>query len=143
MVDGYGAWSSFMDHDKISEDDFFERSKPLYKRLIENVVKQKERLGGTFAVAHAIPIRKTREYMSEIAGADLIFIVMNLSNNCVAARLKQWHGDSGITTALAKMHSKFQPAGEGERNSYNVTIEENMSKQEVMQKILDILNTIG
>ena len=76
MVDGYGAWSSFMDHDKISEDDFFERSKPLYKRLIENVVKQKERLGGTFAVAHAIPIRKTREYMSEIAGADLIFIVM-------------------------------------------------------------------
>ena len=128
---------------KISEGDFFERSKPLYKRLIESVIKQKERLGGTFAVAQAVPIQKTREYISEIAGPDLVFIVMNLSSRCVAARLKQRHGDSGITTELAKMHSKFQPAGEGERNSYNVTIDDNMSKQDVMRKILDILNNIG
>ena len=111
--------------------------------MIENVIKQKERLGGTFAVAQAIPLCKTREYISEIAGPDLVFIVMNLSNDCVAARLKQRHGESGITTALAKMHSKFQPASKGERNSYNVTIEENMSKEDVMQKILDMLNTIG
>ena len=35
------------------------------------------------------------------------------------------------------MHALYEPAGEDEKNSVNVTIEKGMSKDEVMNTVLD------
>ena len=67
---------------KISEDEWLEIASPFYKALAETVVQQKERLGGTFACSHAVPLRRAREYMRKTAGQDLVFIVLNMTKEC-------------------------------------------------------------
>ena len=42
-----GMFKSFIGGE-ITEDEFYEQSKPLYKIMIETVIKQKVRLGGSF-----------------------------------------------------------------------------------------------
>ena len=137
-----GMFKSFIGGE-ITEDEFYEQSKPLYKIMIETVIKQKARLGGTFATALAVPLQKTREYMYQVAGPDLIFISLNLSKECQAARLKQRHGEgSRLATTLISMYSRFHPGGKNEKNCYNITIEENMTKNDVMGKVLDIVGKL-
>ena len=43
---------------------------------------------------------------------------------------------------LERAYSAFQPADEDEERAYNVTIEKGMSKQEVLQEVLKIVDRI-
>ena len=128
---------------KISQEEFHEGSKAVYKMVAENIAKQKERLGGSFAVAHAVPCQKSRQYMSQILGEDLFFVVLNLTKECQAARLKARHGDTlSEDNSLTKMFDKFEPAGQDEENAVNVTIDDSMSQQDVVEKVLNVIKNI-
>jgi len=43
---------------------------------------------------------------------------------------------------LIKFAALYEPAGEDEENAYNVEITEDMSREDVIQKILDIANNL-
>ena len=59
------------------------------------------------------------------------------------ARLRARHGDSiGENSSLTKMFKIFQPAEGDEVNAFNVTIDETMSKHDVMNKVLDVIKNI-
>ena len=120
-----------------SENDMDEMAKPFYKVIANDVARQKKRLGGTFAVAHAVATRKSRDYLRQLMGPDLVFVVLNLTRKCAGARLKGRHGDS-VGDGLENIHSIYQPAAEDEINAYNVDVEEGMTKDDVMQKVLEI-----
>ena len=124
---------------EISED-FIEMSKPFYHLVAEDIVKQKKRLGGTFAVALAIPVRKIREILRKFVGPDLVFIVMNLSEACQAQRMKQRHGEGAAAEALTKMNAGFKPAEDDEEGAYNLLVDEGMSEKDVMQKVVELID---
>ena len=109
--------------------------------VAEDIVWQKRRLGGTFAVAHAVATRKSRDYLKQVMGPDLVFIVLNLTRKCASARLKGRHGES-VGDGLEKIHSIYQRAGEDEVNAFNVDVDEGMTKEDVMQKVLEITDNL-
>ena len=108
----------------------------------EDIVRQKKRLGGTFAVAHAVPTRASRDFLRGLVGSDLFFIVLNITKECQSERLKGRHGEGQGGDELEKIFANFQPAGEEEPRAFNLTIEAGMSREEVMQKAFDIVNNI-
>ena len=61
---------------------------PLYKAMSDDIKKQKKRLGGDFAIAHAVNTRVGRDLIRKEMGDDVVFIVLNLTPACQEARIK-------------------------------------------------------
>merc|ERR1719229_344965 len=99
-----------------------ELHRPLLSIACREISNQKRRLGGTFAVAHAVSSRENRDFCREaLKDHDVVFIVLNLTQGCQEQRLEKRQGGGGRTEALKalkKMYSLYEPAGEGERQSY-------------------------
>ena len=75
----------------------------------------------------------------------MTFLVMNLTKSCQKKRLKARHGDEpagGFGDQLNKMYDLYEPAGEDEEGSYNVMINEDMSPDDVLNNVLDIIAKI-
>ena len=81
------------------------------------------------AVARAIFSRKSRESLLKIVGPDLIFVVLNMTKNCIKKRLEERHGDTlndRLIDMMIKMADMCEPAGADEKNAYNANFLSNM-----------------
>ena len=56
--------------------------KTLIPHVASHVRQQRQRLGGDWAVAFALTSREEREQAKELLGEDVVFIVLNLSDEC-------------------------------------------------------------
>ena len=124
----------------------FDALHPLYKEMADDILRQKKRLGGDFAIAHAVATRTSRDFIRNHMGNDVIFIVLNLTEQCQKARLRGRHGDQLLeeSTLMTDMFKFYEAAGEDEPNAYNVTIEDGESPDDVLQNVLDLIrNTIS
>ena len=120
-----------------------EKLQPLYNGMAKNIANHRQRLGCNMAVAQAIYSRKQREILFKIVGPDLIFVVLNLTKNCIKKRLEERHGDTLNETLmgmLMKVADMCEPAGSDEKNAYNVYITEDMTPDDVIEKIQEIVN---
>ena len=108
----------------------------------DHIVQQKKRLGGTFAAAFAVATRTGRDFVRQLVGPDLVFIVMNITAECQADRLKSRHGEGQGGDFLETAFKNFQPAGEDEPRTYNLDIEKGDSKEEVLRKAFEIVNLV-
>ena len=122
----------------LTAEEFDEIVQPFYKAMAEDITRQKKRLGGDFAVAHAVATVKSREYIRSHMGPELVFIVMNMTQECQQARIKQRHGDT-MADGLTNMYKMYEPGKEGEKNTYNITIDQGMSKEDVLEEVLKIV----
>ena len=130
-------------------DKLEENLAPMYKQMGEHIKKQKERLGGNFVIAQAVFSRNQRKTLQNLIGPDLIFIVLNMSKECQMKRVKIRHGDAAggeFGNKVLEIYSKYaelcEPAAEDEENSYNITITDDMSREDVIEKILNIVKKI-
>ena len=117
---------------------------PLYNHMSSHVKMQKDRIGGNMAIAQAVFSRSQRIKIRKILGPDLIFIVLNMTKECTKKRIEARHGTSipeDFVNLLVKYAEFCEPAGEDEENTYNLTISENMSKDDVVEKVLKIVNS--
>ena len=119
--------------------------KPFYEAMANDIIKQKKRIGGNWAIAQAVFSRNQREFIREKIGSNLVFIVLNMTKECQLYRIKSRHGDSlgeAFFNTMAKYAELCEPAGEDEENAYNVTITENMTRDDVIKKILEIAQIV-
>ena len=114
--------------------------------IANDILKQKQRIGGDWSVAFAVFSRKQRHIIRKILGPDVIFIVLNLTKDCTKKRLAGRHGDGDtadkITNILLEMHKFYEKAGEDEANAFNIIIEENMNTDNVVEKVMDIIKSL-
>merc|ERR1719458_1149247 len=124
-------------------DTFDEKVRPLLKIMCREIAKQQKRLGGNMAVAHAIVSRESRDICRKLLGAENVtFLVMNLTKSAQKKRLAARHGDDkegGFADVLSKLFDAYEPAGEDEEGSYNVTITEDMTPDDVLKQVLEII----
>ena len=121
-------------------EKFAEVARPLYKVIAEDIIRQQKRLGGTFAVAQAVARRETRDYLRSLVGPDLVFIVLNLTLDCVKERLAERHGGTvSLEEMAADLVPIYEPAGSDEANTFNVTIEKGMDKGDVVKAVLETI----
>ena len=118
------------------------KAKPFYELMSEYLVKERKRLGGNWAIAHAIFSRTQREFLRQKIGPELVFIVMNMSADCQRKRIEGRHGkaiDKEFLEILCKYAEMCEPAGDDEENAYNLDITEDMTKDDVMEKVYEII----
>ena len=97
---------------------------------------------GNWAIANAVFSRTQRETLRRQIGPELVFIVLNLTKDCQTKRLQRRHGEA-IAESKLQMFTKyadlFEPAGDDEENAYNLDITEDMTKDDVMEKVYEII----
>ena len=136
--------------------------------IAEDVDVQKKRIGGNFAVAHAVNNQEMRECIRQIV-PDVIFITLTLTKETQRKRIKvnlMWghfflltvlkiadfctfqiqdrHGEQAeeVIKMLTSLFDIYEPPGENERNTYNVEITDEMTPNDVLEKVQKILADI-
>lgn len=70
---------------------------------------------------------------------------MNLTKSCQNKRLVARHGEEaagGFRDKLSQMYDMYEPAGEDEDGSHNVMISEDMTPDDVLKNVLEIIAKI-
>ena len=115
----------------------------LYTLMAEDVLRERKRIGGDWAVAQAVPTRELRDYIRGIIGAELIFVVLHMSKEDQEARVKNRHGDEeGATDYLVNAYKLFEPAAQDEPNTLDVRISPEMTPEDVADRIVAMLKNI-
>ena len=89
----------------------------------------------------AVPKRIHRDHIKANLGPDLRFVVLNMSKEDQQARIKARHGDkeSIANDALTNTYDLYEPATDDEHNAIDVQITPEMSPDDVVDKILEMI----
>ena len=82
-----------------------EAIKAFYEAMATDVRNEKERIGGTFAIAHLVLTRENRDFVRNILGSDVVFVLLNMSKENMRKRLHVRH--HGEETAIRLMEVKY------------------------------------
>jgi len=111
-----------------------------YSFMCQDIAAQRRRIGGDWVVAHAVPTRAIRDHIRAGLGPDLIFVVLNMTHEDQLKRVKARHGDTGVGARFVELATKsytiYEPADDDEENAINVMITKDMSREDVVEKIL-------
>ena len=111
-----------------------------YTELCKNIKAEKNRIGGDWVVAHAVPSRGFRDFVKKQLGPRSIFIVLNMSREDVKQRLDNRHGNEQASAMwLSKIYDVFEPAADDEERTINIQVTNIMTREEVAQMIIDRL----
>ena len=129
-------------HVKGNEIDW-EKTKPFYSNVSRDIDVQRKRIGGNFVIAQAVTSQNMRDHI-RLTLPDCTFITLTLTEENQLKRVRERHGeDCGKIVEKMNEFAKFyEGPGEGEKNTYNVDITENMAPKDVMNKVLEILDNI-
>ena len=112
-----------------------------YTAMCKDINAERKRMGGDWVVAQAVPTRSLRDHIRKQLGPDLIFVVLNMTKEDQMKRIMQRHGEeqSTIVDFLTKLYDFYEPATEDEENAIDVEVTNDMSREDVVQKILNML----
>jgi len=123
------------------KDYNLEPIKNFYSEMCKDILKERNRLGGDWAVVHAIPKKELRDHCKELLGSDLIFIVLNMSKEDQLERVVKRGGDDlkEMNDTLVRAYKTYEPASEDESNAINIYITKDMTRDDVLQQILQVV----
>ena len=119
----------------------WDKLKPVYTTLAKDINAQKKRIGGNFSIAEAVTSQAFRDHI-RLTIPDCIFITLTMAKEAQMKRIKARHGDDMsevMLEILSNLHELYELPGENEPNTFNVDITDDMKPQDVMKKVLDIL----
>ena len=91
--EGYRAWETFLNNGEMGERDW--RAVDRYMdALCEDIQRQRHRLGGHWAVAGCLPLRRMRDRVRSNLGAQLSLVHLTMEQEDIKARLTRRHQDS-------------------------------------------------
>ena len=128
----------------IKGEDFEKKNvEAFYTAMCKDINSERKRMGGDWVVAQAVPTRELREHIRKELGPDMIFVVLDMTREDQMKRILQRHGEneeqSTVVDWLTKLYDLFEPATEDENNTLDVKVTNDMSREDVVQKILDML----
>ena len=123
-----------------------DRAAPMYKIFSDDILYEKQRIGGNFVIAHAVPTRKMRDILKEQLGNEAIFITLTISEEAQRKRVEIRHKDQNQEQVqayidfLKGMYSSYEPAQSDEKNAFDIVVSPEMSPHDVAKKILELVN---
>ena len=117
---------------------------PSLEAMARHIADQKKRVGGNWAVAFACFSRDHREKLRNMLGPHLVFIVLKLSVECMRKRTADRHGPDAnhYIEMFEKMHGLYEDVEDDEVNAYNIEVDEAMSEDDVVSKVLETLEKL-
>ena len=118
--------------------DVDEKFMPLVIAMAKMIKQQRARLGGAWSIAQAIPTRHLRDVLRKMLGPDLVFVVLNLTKDCQEKRIINRHGKASeeLITMMTGFFDLYEPAGDDEENAVNIEITEEMTPDDVLEKVM-------
>ena len=111
--------------------------------MAKDILRERKRMGGDWAVVHAVPTRAMRDHLKKELGPGLIFVVLHMSKEDQDKRIKGRHGDNedseSLNEYLTNLHKVYEPANEDEPNALDIRVTPEMTPDDVVAKILDSL----
>jgi len=118
-----------------------EMAKEFYGLMSEDIKRERKRIGGDWAIAAVTLSRDLRNHIRSILGPDLVFVVMDMELEDVRKRVATRHsGHEGAVEMLTAINKLCEPATEDEENAVSVMVTNEMTKEDVVNKILELVN---
>lgn len=119
-----------------------DKLEPLYRCIAKDIKKRKAKMGLNWAVAQGCPTRYLRDAIKE-ENPEVIFIILLVSPELQVKRIKERTGGKDAPQAvidmLGKIFEVFKPADDDEEKAFNLEITENMTPEDVGNKILELI----
>ena len=127
-------------HGRLDEIDW-DKTKPFYLNMSKDIDTQRKRIGGDFVIAQAVTTRELRDHC-RINLPDCVFITLTLTKENQLKRVQARHGEdcNELLELFNKIFELYEGPGIGEKNTYNIDITENMTPDDVMDKVLEIVD---
>jgi len=127
-------WQQLLTGQEYSKEDL----KMFYEALSEDIAIERKRIGGDWAVAGVAMNKEVRDIIRSTLGPNVIFVVLNMNQDDVKERLEARHkGHAGGLNMLMTMFKICESANDvDEEKAINIMITKDMSKQDVVEKIL-------
>ena len=122
-----------------SKDD--ENLELMFEAWAKHINEQQKRLGGDWSIAFVLSTKKIRDILRKNLGSEIVFIMLQLPKEHYMKRFSKRHGEGGkaLVEAIYKMNILIEPVEPDEENAYNINITEDMSPNDVVQKVLSIV----
>ena len=111
----------------------------MYKEMSQYIKDERQRIGGDWAVAQAVPTRALRDEIKKIL-PDVTFVTLTINKEALKKRIGSRHGKDGNDSHLLRIHKVYEPAEEDETNAFNIDLETSMTPDDVVQIIFDKLS---
>ena len=106
-------------------------------------MSQKQRIGGKWVICQAVFRRRHREAIRRVIGKDLIMINLKLDTKYQKPRLEKRHGKNlgaPFMNYLLNMSKHMQEISDQEENTFEITVTEEMTEEDVLDKVLKIID---
>ena len=114
--------------------------KTFYSLMAADIDVNQKRIGGNWAVAQAVPTRAFRDHIRSQLGPNLIFVVLHMDKEDQIERLRARHGDDEtFVELLSTTYNLYEPATDDEPNSIHVLLTNDMTRDDVADKILQMV----
>ena len=122
-------------------DEVHAKGLEMYKEMSQYVKAERDRIGGDWAIAQAVPTRALRDEIKKIL-PDVTFVTLTIKEDDLKKRLHNRHGEDQSDTNdwMLGIHKFYEPAGDDEANAFNIDLEPSMTPNDVLQIILDKLS---
>ena len=107
--------------------------------MCEDILAERARLGGDWAVAFAIPDLASRDLLRRLLGPELVFVVLELSPELQAERLEERDGRDRARM-LEDIFKVYQPAGPTEERAIPFKQTTNATVEENLESVLGLIN---
>ena len=113
--------------------------------LCENIKKERKRIGGDWVVARIVLKRETRDFIRSCLGPELVFVVLIMEEEEELKKriLRRNFGDELVTEEILERMlaapKYFDPLGEDEEDDVQIMVTDEMTEEDVANKILQML----
>jgi len=112
----------------------------LYTILCDDIMRERKRIGGDWAVAGVAFTRSMRDHIRSKLGKDLLFVILSMDKEEVRKRVTDRHqGNEQAADMADTMSVLCEPIGEHEENAVDVAVTADMTRDDVVNKILDLV----
>jgi len=81
-----------------------------------------------------------RDHIRSILGPDLLFVILSMDKEEVKKRVTERHqGDEQAADLVQSFNNLCEPIGEDEENAVDVAVTADMTRDDVVKKILDLV----
>jgi len=109
--------------------------------MSKEIDRQRKRIGGNFVVAFATQTQVQRDLIRQIL-PDCTFITLTLTREAQKKRLLARHdekAEADVIKFLTNIYDFYELPGENECNTYNLDITDEMTRDEIVKSVEEIL----
>eukprot|EP00091_Calanus_sinicus_P022987 TRINITY_DN7576_c0_g1_i3.p1 TRINITY_DN7576_c0_g1~~TRINITY_DN7576_c0_g1_i3.p1 ORF type:complete len:118 (+),score=36.63 TRINITY_DN7576_c0_g1_i3:244-597(+) len=115
--------------------------KEFYTAMCDDILSERKRIGGDWAIAGIAMNRELRDHIRSRLGPDLVFVILSMDKEEIRKRVKdRHHGDEHAVEMMEPINKLCDPIGDDEENAVSVTVTSEMSKEDVLNKILELVH---